>query len=158
MKISLGTTSQNKLKILEEILKDRKIQHEIFPQNSSSEISDQPLSLNETLRGAQNRARNCYDEKFDFSVGMEGGLIDIDELYSLVCIVSFFDGKNFFTGISNFYPLPKTVSNAVKEGDELGILIRDFYQQNPSTAIADLVSRKPAFSEAIIRAIEQIKN
>lgn len=156
MNFIVGTTNDDKINILQKTLLSHFDYFNIEGTSSDSEVSDQPLTINETLSGSQNRARNCFSENFNFSVGMEGGLVDKNGTYNLVCVVSFYNGRNFFTGISNLHPLPKSVSDKIKNGGEFGELIRDYYSIHPSKQIEDLISRDPAFTEAIKNAINAI--
>jgi inosine/xanthosine triphosphatase len=47
---------------------------EYIGQKTESGVSDQPTSIQETIEGACNRARNADQKDADFSVGIEGGI------------------------------------------------------------------------------------
>ena len=53
---------------------EENIEEVIETYEAESQISEQPLSLRETISGAQNRARNCFSPATNFSVGLEGGV------------------------------------------------------------------------------------
>ena len=106
------------------------------------------MSCTETVSGSCNRARNAFDQKSKFAVGMEGGLEMIDGLYHLVCVVTFFDGKEYFTGISQARLLPQEVSDGIMEGGDFGALIRQYQQHNPLSDVKELITREKSFIEA----------
>jgi len=88
-----------------------------------SGVADQPMSSQEALRGAINRARNAKEERpyADFWVGLEGGVQtngkDL-ESYSWVVVL----GKNgqVGRGKSGTFVLPKKVVELIRAGKELG--------------------------------------
>ncbi|MDR2189636.1 MAG: DUF84 family protein [Candidatus Peribacteria bacterium] len=53
---------------------------EILPLKVSSGISEMPITLEETMQGARNRAENAkkQEENADFYIGMEGGTTKIE--------------------------------------------------------------------------------
>ena len=58
---------------------------------------------------------------------MEGGLVDVDGLYHLLCVVSIINPKGaVYTGLSKKLPLPITVSDNVKNGAQFGVEIRKY--------------------------------
>lgn len=167
MKILLGTTSEQKLGIIKNILEKETKNLSIVPVEVSSGITDQPLDELTTIQGSINRAKNATKEEkiYDISVGMEAGLTLVNNIYHLVCIVSIIDrDQNIYTGISEKTPLPKEVSDRIKNNEEFGIVIRDFEKkyQNLNTKISELISelisRNKSFSEALQKSFIQYGN
>lgn len=121
MIITVGSKNLIKIEAVKEILKD--YQHlkmaEIVAIDSISEVSDQPISLEETTRGAMNRARNAF-QNCDYSFGIESGLMVVPNTktgYMDVCVCSIFDGKEYHLGLSSAWEAPKKVSQyMLKEG------------------------------------------
>jgi non-canonical (house-cleaning) NTP pyrophosphatase len=74
---------------------EENIEEVIETYEAESQISEQPLSLRETISGAQNRARNCFSPATNFSVGLEGGVTEIKGIYHLVCVAAFLTAKTF---------------------------------------------------------------
>jgi non-canonical (house-cleaning) NTP pyrophosphatase len=74
-KIIVGTTSEPKVKYLKEVLKELKIQAQIFPVQVQSGVSEQPNTTEETERGSINRAARLVEKvsNADFSIGIEVG-------------------------------------------------------------------------------------
>jgi len=60
--IYLGSTNKIKLDAVKEVAKEYIFLHNssIFSVKSNSEVSEQPLSLDETISGARNRAKNAF--------------------------------------------------------------------------------------------------
>lgn len=89
-----------------------------------SEVSDQPMTSQETWRGAYNRAKNAKKliPEANFWVGMEGG-IDKDEegrmiAFAWMCIID--ENDNIGKGQTGVFYLPPKVQKLVEEGIELG--------------------------------------
>ena len=84
----------------------------------NSDVREQPISLDETLRGAMNRARNAFNE-CDFSVGIESGLMEVPYTksgYMDVCASAIYDGKEFYLGLSSAWEFPdKDIIRAIIE-------------------------------------------
>ncbi len=104
MKINLGSTNKNKIAALKETLAEyeRFKNAEIRGLSVKSEVADQPITLEETVRGAINRAKNAYQD-CDFSVGMESGLIPVPYSksgYMDLTVCAIYDGKEIHLGIS----------------------------------------------------------
>ena len=102
----------------------------IFPAESfhfvdistSSQVSDQPASDQETLQGAQNRARNAQRElpAADFWVGIEGGIQDTgSEMTAFAWVVVLSNDLNGKGRTGTFY-LPPRIAALVRDGKELG--------------------------------------
>ena len=87
-----------------------------------SGVPDQPMSDEETYRGAVNRIDNAHKASpdADYWVGMEGGLQETgDELEAFAWMVV--KGKNgkYGKGRSATFFLPPRVAELVREGNEL---------------------------------------
>lgn len=133
-----------------------------------SGVSDQPMSSQETLTGATNRARTAQAQhpKADFWVGIEGGVEPQgDELaaFAWIVIVSAnFAGKSR-TG--TFY-LPPQVAKLIRQGKELGEADDIVFQQSNSKQAngaigiltSDIIDRTGLYQHAIILALVPFKN
>lgn len=170
MKILLGTTSDQKASILREAVGDF-FEYDLITYDVDSGITDQPLDIETTIQGAVNRAQNSIiefkknSENDDyFGVGLEGGLVDVDGVYNLVCVAAFINQRdNIGLGISEYILLPEDVSNSIKEGLQFGEVIRDFQEsikgsnnQELKERVENLINRKQSFTEAITRAISNL--
>ncbi len=156
IKIALGTTNPDKKVFLEEVLiKNHNLSCITTSFDVRSNVSDQPLTKEETITGSINRAKNCFNKNFDISVGMEAGLIRRNEIMHLFCAVTLFDGKTNFTGVSNLSPIPEEVSQKIINGESFGIAIREYYENHKNKNVFDLITRERNFKEAINNAYEK---
>ncbi|MGC5327608.1 DUF84 family protein [Brevibacillus sp. SYSU BS000544] len=94
-----------------------------------SEVSDQPLSENETTLGAINRAKNALLScpAATIGLGLEGGL-HFDDLFTkqwyLLSVCAAWDGKHLYVGKGLYFPIPNQVGELVKtQGIELKTVI-----------------------------------
>jgi inosine/xanthosine triphosphatase len=154
MMIVLGSTNQDKVKILEEAVPKA----EIIACRVDSGITDQPADLEATLKGARNRARNAFEKypEANLAVGMESGLHDDGQGYFLVTCVCIVDKDGFeYLGEGATIPLPKEVSDKVKAGGWFGGLIREYARVNKIDT--NLISRKVPFIQAIQAAFRKVE-
>lgn len=168
MKITIGTTSEQKIDIIKRYLNEKGEQYEITPNEVDSGITEQPIDEETVIIGSINRARNAMqkNKSYSFSLGLEGGLSKANDLFHLVCVASIIDTDgNIFTGISKKMPLPKEVSEKVKRGDQFGIAIREFEREvdtkensNMKKLVSELINRTESFREAFEIALLKYKN
>ncbi len=124
MKIHVGSQNPAKVDAVAEMVQDYDIlKHaEVKGISTESGVSEQPLSLDETIQGAMNRAQNCF-EGSQYGIGIEGGLITVNygqrERHMNVCAAVVFDGKNFYLGLSSLFELPKVASIHIQKGGNL---------------------------------------
>ncbi len=121
MIITIGSKNKTKVQALEEIISDYELlkNAEVVAIDASSEVSEQPKTLEETVKGAINRAKNAWKD-CNFSFGIESGLIEIP--YSKtgfmdVTICSIFDGDNTHLGIASLFEYPKEVTKMILNED-----------------------------------------
>lgn len=124
MNIAVGTKNAVKIQAVEEILQD-------YPQLAkavvksfevSSEIAEQPLSLEEIIRGAKNRAENAYEacNACIYSFGIESGLFEAVGTktgFLEACICCIYDGVNHFIGLSCGFEIPPHILEFVLDKD-----------------------------------------
>lgn len=149
----------------------------MFPQetfqlkgiSAASEVSDQPMSSEETLRGAINRANNVSKiaPDADYCVGIEGGLEELDdELEAFAWVVIKSKEGKVGKGRTGSFFLPKKVSELIKKGKELGEAddivfgLKNSKQANGAVGIltVDVLTRTTFYEPAIILALIPFKN
>lgn len=153
MKVILGSKNSNKVKILENALKKLHLDVSVRGVGVDSKITDQPLNKETTLQGARNRAESARkaEPKADFWFGLEGGLHDYGKGFYLVTYAYLIDKDNDkFTGEGFKIPLPKEVSDEVKNGGWFGKAIRSFAESHEIDE--NLISRNVPFTQAIQNA------
>lgn len=110
MKIVVGTKNQAKMDAVSEILRDypHLADAEVSSAEAASDVADQPKSLEETIRGAKNRAKKVFKE-CDYSIGIESGLMHVPGSksgYMDVCVCAIYDGTEFHLGLSSAWEFP----------------------------------------------------
>jgi inosine/xanthosine triphosphatase len=96
---------------------------EFTPVAVESGVSEQPLSDDETLRGARNRAENAFAHQpgADFWIGLEGGIETIgDQLFGFAWMAVRGRDGNISSVRTVTLPLPPAVKALVEQGLELG--------------------------------------
>ena len=78
MKIHVGSQNPAKVEAVKDIIKDYELLQnaEVIGLSTDSGVEEQPLSLDETIKGAMNRSQRCFKGS-QYSIGIEGGLINI---------------------------------------------------------------------------------
>ena len=122
MKFNIGSKNKQKVDALKEILKEYPdfLNAEVLPKDASSNVSDQPKSLDETIQGAMNRAKNSFDD-CEYGVGLESGLMKVPETktgYMDTTVCAIFDGKIFHLGLSSCFEYPPKVLEYMLKNNE----------------------------------------
>ena len=138
------------------------------PVSVDSGVSVQPIGLEETLRGARNRARAAFDA-CDLAVALESGLIPVPGTatgYMNLTACAIFDGVEMYQGLGPAFELPAEVTRlVVEEGLELDPAVRragltDNDRIGYAQGIIGILSRgrvtradysRPAVSMALVR-------
>ena len=110
MQINVGSKNKVKVEAVAEILKEYPhLAHaHIESAEVSSGVADQPKSLEETIRGAMNRAKGAWGS-CDYSIGLESGLMQVPFSktgHMDVCACAIYDGREFHLGLSSAWEFP----------------------------------------------------
>ena len=141
MKVAVGSKNAAKVGAVEEILHDdpHLSGAEVAGYDVPSEISAQPLSLEETLRGARNRAKNAKEAgKADYGFGIESGLIEIPYSksgYMDVTTCAIYDGTDYHLGLSSAWEFKDAeIFHAIGsgEGEMTDVLVERGIFDHPS--------------------------
>ena len=118
--LAIGSTNQVKIEALREVILEYPILAEstIVPYAVSSDVSEQPLSLEEMIRGAKNRAEKAFllSGLCAYSFGIESGLFKAPGAQSgflEACICAIYDGSHHYIGISSGFEVPRQVLDLV---------------------------------------------
>lgn len=116
MLIVVGSTNEVKVQAVEEVVKDYAhfASANILSYATSSNVSEQPLSLEETIRGAKNRAVNTFKAHPEcvYSFGIESGLLHAEGTHTgffNACVCCVFDGKRYHIGLSTGFEVPPPI-------------------------------------------------
>ncbi len=144
MKIIVGTKNQAKVGAVIDILREypHLAEAEVAPAEAVSGVSDQPKSLEETIRGAKNRAQGVFRE-CQYSIGIESGLMHVPGSksgYMDVCVCAIYDGSEFHLGLPSAWEFPdvSTTDLMIKEGLDMSQAINKAgMTKNPQVGSAE---------------------
>jgi len=113
MKIFVGSKNPIKIEAVREILQDYSNLNSasVFGVDVNSDVADQPKTLEETINGAINRAKNAFAD-CDYSFGLESGLMAVPKTktgFMDVCVCAIYDGREVYLGLSSAWEPPKVV-------------------------------------------------
>lgn len=123
--IAVGSLNPAKITAVREVTSDIWPNAGVRGVNVPSGVSAMPMSNEETLRGARNRAHAAQQELgADLGIGLEGGACEEASGLLLMAWVAIVDGHGR-TGIANSarIPLPPAIARRVRAGEELGALL-----------------------------------
>lgn len=131
MEFIIGSENQAKVKATEIVIATYYPGANLKAKHTHSNVSSQPMSDEETMRGAINRAVNVQSENPNaIGIGLEGGVKKIkDTLY--ICnwgAIILQDGHILTAGGAEI-PLPKEIAKEIEDGKELGPVIEQYFKQ-----------------------------
>lgn len=174
--IAVGSTNEAKVLAVKESLLDSPsfLHAKVISVATDSGVSDQPLSLQETIQGAKNRAKNAFNlcDSCKLGFGIESGLIEASDvstgfLHTSAC--SIYDGKNYYTGLSTSFEVPPKILELVldKKMDLTEACLEAKITSNVNIGSTDgligiltngKIDRKKYSKECVIAAILQLEN
>lgn len=176
MIIAVGSTNKAKVHAVEEVIRDYPFlaKAKIATFSVPSGISDQPLSLKETIQGAKNRAENAFEActPCNYSFGIESGLCEAPGTktgYLHLCACCIYNGSDHHVGFSTGFEVPALlldlifqqkmdlsqaclhsgISANAKLGSEEGLI---------GILTKGRIDRKQYSKESIITALIQLEN
>lgn len=159
MKIAVGTSSSQKTGYLEEVLKELELEFSLIPFEVSSEISNQPLSSQETKKGSINRAKNALEKSTDcdFSIGIEVGYHPNKKgEYYMFCWATIIDIQNKISAKSEKILLPDFYQKILKEDKYLCDYVDQYLLENQNTSnkyIATILKNRKPFIQTAIKTV-----
>ncbi len=116
-------------------------------------VAKQPLSIEETLKGAENRSGNVLTqrEESDFGIGLEGGVYEDPQTHKLYLIeaaaITIKTGIPTMTsGISDPILLPDEIRDKLKSGQLLSTATQEYLEsQGREVSISDIKEKGTAF-------------
>jgi inosine/xanthosine triphosphatase len=139
MKVHVGSTNKSKIDAVAEILKEypHLADAEVIGVQAESNVGNQPLTLDDTVRGATNRAKASFHD-CELSIGIESGLMVVPGSksgYMDVCVCAIYDGDQFHIGLSSAWEFPdqRITRSIVEEGLDMAEAVnRAGLTTNPS--------------------------
>ncbi len=167
LKISVGSTNPVKLEASAEAFELARKEVEVTKFDVHSEVSDQPTSDREAIRGARKRAEKARERgDFDFGVGLEGSVSDTSFGMFLTGWAYLLDNKDSYLGGGGRLQLPKPIADRVRNGEELGPVMdevtgRTGVKENEGAIgvfTNGIISRKEAYRNALVFALAKYLN
>ncbi|APX95318.1 DUF84 family protein [Natronorubrum daqingense] len=158
MHVAVGSTNPVKVRAVEQTLE--RFQPRVTAHAVDSGVAEQPRSVEETVTGAETRARRALEATGgDYGVGLEGGVARIDGVsgLSLIMWAAVTDGTRLEHGGGPTLALPDDVTRRLEAGEELGPIMDDRHDtdgiaQSEGAAgvlTAGLTNRSQALGEAL---------
>ncbi len=112
-RIIVASLNQNKINAVKEVFPSYEVEGIACP----SGVSEQPLSLDEIIRGSINRAKGAYRD-CTYSVGIEDGISSVPETvsgYMNFCCCAVYDGSRIYLGLGPAFEYPPECTRMVVE-------------------------------------------
>jgi inosine/xanthosine triphosphatase len=154
MKVGIGTKNPLKVKVVKDVFEKAFGNIELYAVDVYSGVSIQPKE-EDILKGALNRAKKSLRHN-DFGVGIEAGTIKFDKRIFVTgyCVIIDKNGK-FTTGSQPIFELPKVFKERIEDGEELGVIVDDFFKTKNikhSIGLVGILSNKLVTREDLIKS------
>jgi inosine/xanthosine triphosphatase len=119
MRIAVGSTNPVKVKAAGNVFK--RVFGDTIAEGIEvgSGVPSQPFGM-ETVRGAINRAKAAYSKVYDYGVGIEAGLFEVEGFMLDLQYCAIYDGQWLTLGCGSGFEYPPTVLSEVLTGKEVG--------------------------------------
>jgi inosine/xanthosine triphosphatase len=175
MIIAVGSTNKAKIQAVKEVVLNSAIfsKAEVVSVSTSSDVPDQPLTLQETIEGAKNRARNAFNNcKCRCGFGIESGLMEAQDTstgFLHISVCSIYDGERYYIGLSSGFEIPPKILKLVldKKMDLAAACLSSGISSNTNIGSTEglvgvltkgRIDRKEYSKQCIITAIIQLEN
>ncbi len=130
VRVAVGSTNPVKVAATERALRTGDaVEADVVESVSvASGVNEQPTGIEETVTGAENRARRALSAgTYDLGVGIEGGVAEYDGVPGLYLVMwaAATDGDRLGRGGGPSLRLPESVAGRVRAGEELGPVMDD---------------------------------
>ncbi|WP_254522350.1 inosine/xanthosine triphosphatase [Natrinema caseinilyticum] len=158
MEVAVGSTNPVKIDAVERTLE--RYDPTVTAVDVDSGVGEQPRTVDETVRGAENRARRALAATdADYGVGLEGGIARLEATPGLSLIMwgAVTDGVRTERGGGPTLRLPDRIAERVTEGAELGPVVDEILgtehvaeaEGAAGVLTAGLTDRTQALGEAV---------
>jgi inosine/xanthosine triphosphatase len=163
LKVAIGTMSEQKIGYVREVFKELQLEVELHPVEVGSGVSEQPLTLEETRHGAENRAKNAFlsHSNLDFSLGIEVGyFLNEKDYFGIHCWASITDATSkLWSKCSDSFLLPRFHQEILKQGLPLGEYVAKYAEECTDPVKLEiremLRGRRPFIIDAVRRVLIQ---
>lgn len=158
MDVAVGSTNPVKVAAVERTLE--RFEPTVTPVAVDSGVPEQPWSIEQTVTGAENRARRALAATdATYGIGLEGGVAEIDGVpgLSLIMWAGATDGDRLARGAGPTLGLPEDVADRLEAGAELGPVMDEWLDTEgiaeaegaAGVLTAGLTDRTRALGEAV---------
>ena len=163
-KVIIGSRNPVKINCVREILQTV-YPNQVFDYHGlsvPSGVADQPMTDEETLKGAVNRAKNVQQkDDADYYVGIEGGIADDGEIMTAFAWVVIISDRKIGKARTSTFELPPKIAELVREGVELGHADDQVFKRENSKEkdgavgilTAGILDRKEYYKQAVLLAL-----
>jgi len=112
-RIIVASLNQNKINAVKEVFPSYHVEGVSVP----SGVREQPISLDEIIRGSINRAKGAFRD-CTYSVGIEDGISSVPETvsgYMNFCCCAVYDGSRIYLGLGPAFEYPPDCTRMVVE-------------------------------------------
>ena len=119
MKIAVGSLNPVKIKAAENVF--RRVFGDVMVEGKDvgSGVPSQPFGM-DTVQGAINRAKAAHSNGYDYGVGIEAGLFEVQGFMLDLQYCAVYDGSWLTLGCGSGFEYPPTVLTEVLSGKEVG--------------------------------------
>lgn len=155
MFVKVGSQNPVKVQATRNVLKRFYNHITVHAVQVHSGVPDQPIGLEQTIKGAINRAEQAYLHDCDLGVGIESGLQETPCTitgYVDMQWCAIYDGEKSTLGVSAGFEYPPSIVEQVLKGKEVGPLMDQL------TGVKDLGQKMGAISILTRGALDRTAN
>lgn len=162
MRVLVGSTNPVKVRAVREVFEEYFEEVEVVGVGVESGVSEQPMSQEETRKGAENRARRALEMGGEYGVGLEGGVMEMEGvMYECAWVAIVKKSGEVGYGGGLYFELPPKVADKLRSGGELGPVMNELLSREDvkkkEGAIGVLskgkLSRQGAYEQLVMQAI-----
>ncbi|MFT4311399.1 MAG: DUF84 family protein [Candidatus Woesearchaeota archaeon] len=165
MKIVIGSKNQAKNEAAKHVFNTYlpNFKHNYISVSTDSKVKSQPLTLDEGLEGAKNRALESLEyDGASLGVGLEGTVHTLKTgMYLIGCAAITDKNKKIYYGTSAGVFIPEDIKSEIDKGKELGPVMLEITKNENlrnkgganSIFTNNLYTRKDEFKDALIAAL-----
>lgn len=168
MRVSVGSKNPVKLASVKNVVKKIWPDAEVVDAEVSSLVRDQPMSNEESIEGALNRANSSLKKTgADIGIGLEGGVYDTKYgMFLSGWVVAADRNGTIGIGGGGGLLLPEKIASELRCGKELGPVMDEFTgehnikhkQGTVGVLTNNLIPRTDAFEKSVIFALARFIN
>jgi len=120
MKVYVASVKAPKVDAVKEIAEeyDSLAGAEVIGIEVETGVSEQPLTVEETVQGAINRAKMAFRDDATYSFGIESGMVEVSQSRSghiHIIAAAIHDGSDMHLGLAGGYEIPEVLQNIIEE-------------------------------------------